>query len=172
MSHMVEILKVISWPAVVLLIALWALWLLRHALIRLIQGANSVVVKVKGVEIVISGNEAENLLQKLADDAFKGLTEPQTIWFDAIRKSDGAKTVDLIHQELFSTPFVRTEPPTEGHECLRELRDRQLIAPKEGSSWRAHKHPIITHFADMILRHKPDAIAPKGSPRASSPAFT
>jgi hypothetical protein len=144
--------KPLSWPLIVL-----ATFIAFFSQIRvLLEGLTTLISKSAGIEIVIAGQkiklnfaEASDFLQKMADDIkilIDGLTKEQKDLFLFIAKDPGAQG------EIGEPPlrFERKNPPTILHKDLRALRERHLLRPKGGGTWREHKSPELTPFGKLV----------------------
>ena len=52
-------------------------------------------------------------------------------------------------------PNFERKDENDGLKTLRSLRDRKLIRPREGRHWIPEKHPVITHFGELICKIEP-----------------
>jgi hypothetical protein len=123
----------------------------------LLEGLTTLISKSAGIEIEIAGQkikldfaEASDLLQKMADDIkmmIGGLTEEQQQLFLFIAKDPRAQG------EIGELPlrFERKKPPTVLHNDLRALRERHLLRPSGGGTWREHKSPELTPFGKLVV---------------------
>lgn len=145
--------KPLEWPLIVL-----ATFIAFFSQIRfLLEGLTTLISKSAGIEIVIAGQklklnfaEASDFLQKMADDIklmIGGLTKEQRDLFLFIAKDPTAQG------EIGELPlgFERRKPPTILHDDLRALRERHLLRPKDGGTWRAYKSPELTPFGQLVL---------------------
>jgi hypothetical protein len=76
------------------------------------------------------------------------LTEDQQQLFLFIIKDPSAQG------EIGEPPlrFERKKPPTVLQEDLRALRERHLLIPSGGGTWREHKSPELTPFGKLVVK--------------------
>lgn len=153
----VETVKAIAWPLTVSILILTISSRFREPLSRLIDRSKKTTLKFGSINIVLEHDEVDKILQQLLDETLqstKNLTEEQKRLFKIVQSAAGSKDVNEINRLAFNRDFVKNGVD---HKCFRELRDRKLVRPQEGSSWQADKHPVVTRFADLILRIQPKA---------------
>jgi hypothetical protein len=153
---MAAILQSIAWPSVALTVAL----LFRKPLAHLAESVSLKAIKLKvlGAEVELTPEQAKTNLQELLTDILQTINElpPDVLeLFGGIEAAGGRSTVeDLV------PGFSRD---SHEHQSLRTLRDRQLIRPFEGGSWQAKKHPVTTHFGELVWRMRPQSSAVSSS---------
>jgi hypothetical protein len=127
-------------------------------IVRHFEQAKSISLKFIGIELEITGGDAQGILQQLLDEALLSvnrLDDTNKRLFNLVRTANGTRTVDDITQEVFGHQFERQ---SDEHKRFRELRDRKLIRPRDGSTWEPRKYPVLTRFVELLLRVKPDLL--------------
>lgn len=147
-----EFISSLAWP----LLLLFALVRYHGFLSGFLSKVRSVKFKVFDQEIELSAEQAEETLQEIAEDVVSlidDMSQEQRDLYVKIRALDGTKTVKEILPD-----FVRGSYQ---HQLLQALRERKLIRPLEGSSWRDEKRPVVTRFSRLVERIYPDLVRGK-----------
>jgi hypothetical protein len=136
----------LAWLFAVLVIACMLGKPVKKVLNRLatILTLKAVKLKLFGAEVELTPDVAERAWEKFLlaiADVTNGLSAQEMNLIERIRASGGQETVEQIFPN-----FSRDMP--EQLEQLRNLRDRLLVRPREGSSWKAWKHPVLTRFGE------------------------
>jgi hypothetical protein len=155
MDHFVELAKVLAWPVVIMVIVLS----FRVQLIDLFERFSGFTFEVPGMKLGLTVKEVHDVAQELFKEVSEGLSnlsDDQRRLFAAVRSSNGSRTVDELTLEVFKKSFVRG---SDEHGHFRTLRDSKLIRPIEGSRWRSESHPVVTPYAQTILRAAPTILA-------------
>ena len=155
MTHFIELVKALAWPFVVLIIV----FSFRAQFKELFERSSGLTFKVLGFEFALTVKQVHDVAEELFKEVSEGLsslTQKQRELFQAVRASNGIKTVDQLTQDIFDKPFVRTG---EELEEFRALRDSQLVRPREGGRWKPEKHPVVTPYAQIILKSAPTVLA-------------
>jgi hypothetical protein len=156
MDQLVELTKFLAWPVVVLIIACS----FRAQFEDLFKRSSGLNFEIAGVKFGLTLKEVHDVAQELFKEVSGGLsklTQEQRKLFEAVRISNGSKTVDEITREIFDKkPFVRE---TYEHNQFRALREARLIGPRDGNEWRAGKYPEVTSYAEIILKAAPDILS-------------
>jgi hypothetical protein len=155
MDHVVECAKDLKWPVVILIIVL----VFRGQLNDLLKRLSGFTIKTHNIKFGLTLRKVQDVAQELfkeVSDGLRNLTEVDRKLFAAVRTSNGNKTVDQITLEVFGKSFERR---SDEHDHFRALRDSQLIRPTEGNRWEAGKHPMVTPYAEVILKAKPNILA-------------
>ncbi len=156
MTHFVELVKALAWPLVIMIIVLS----FRAQISELIKRSSGFNFEVLGFKVALTVKQVHDVAQELFKEVSEGLsnlTQEQRKLFQAVRTSNGSKTVGQLTQEIFGKPFVRGR---EEHEEFRALRDSQLVRSSEGGRWKPEKHPVVTPYAQIILKSAPDILTP------------
>lgn len=139
-ANLLHAFDILAWPLTVLIVA----FAFRSPVAQVVAGLRSVSIKADGKELQLTLKEASLTLSSLASETTDGLHDEHFALFHAIREGSGSRKV-----KYFFPDFERGTPQ---HGLLQSLRDRKLIRPAERGKWRKDKHPVITNFAQIILR--------------------
>jgi hypothetical protein len=156
MTHFIELVKALAWPFVVLIIA----FSFRAQLKELFERSSGLTFKVLGFKVALTVRQVQDAAEELFKEVstgLSGLTQKQRELFQAARTSNGIKTVDQLTEEIFGKAFDRLGDELEE---FRALRDSQLVRPREGGKWKSDKHPVLTPYAQIILKSSPAILAP------------
>jgi hypothetical protein len=142
MAYFVELVKILAWPFV----ALGIVYAFRVQIRELFARSSGLNFEILGFKVALTVKEVHDVAQdifKEISEGLSGLTDKQKELFQAVRISNGSKTVDEITQATFGGPFVRGGDELED---FRALRDSQLIRPRQGGRWKPDKHPVVKNL--------------------------
>ena len=146
-----KILSAIAWPVVSIFFLVYAGKPLHQLLAKLSNAAmQSIRIKAFGTEFEMSLAEANTVFNELVQD-FVDMEPPLVELFERIEAADGRLSVLQLLPN-----FKRVDGNAE-LTLLRQLRDRKLIRPFEGSNWQPEKHPMVTRFGRVIWKARTDA---------------
>ena len=169
MKIAVDLINGIAWPVAAIIIA----YALRSVLRKLFARTKGFTLKLLGVDVVLTADQAEDVLQDIFADIIeeaKILTTEKRQLVMAIKEARGKKKLEEIFKQLYKRSFVRGMPE---HERLRDLRNSQIIRPSEGGRWQPDKHPIVHPMTQALLKRYPnifDGPMPATPPSATTPA--
>jgi hypothetical protein len=155
----VEFFKAVAWP----LAAVAIVYMLRGTFQNFIDRIRLVTLKGYGGKASFTIGEVQDVLQQLVQetvesakglDDVEGLDEVDRRLFNAVRNAKSGPSVQNITEQVFGADKVFSRRSDE-HKHFQELRDRNLIRPEEGGSWKGDKHPVLTGFARVVLKVKP-----------------
>ena len=150
MDDLVKLIDALVWPITSLVIFFG----LKEPIISILNKSNDISIKLSnGTELKLGAKEAEPLLKQMLEDIdllLSGISNDEIELFTKIYTQNENKTV-----EFYFPDFKRGN---EGHNLLRSLRERRMIEPVEGSTWRGTKHPKVTKFGSFMAKHRTETV--------------